>query len=56
MPKQDTPPDLVDGEGERWRWSVSDIDGQAGYQCRELFDYYDREEVEREFGPVREAG
>lgn len=48
-------PDLIDVEGERWWWSVSDIDGEQGYQCRELFCYYGRDQVESYFGPVREV-
>ena len=48
-------PDLIDAEGERWHWSASEIDGKEGYRDRQVFCRYDREFVEREFGPITEV-
>jgi hypothetical protein len=50
----DEHPDLIDNAGERWWWTEWEHE-EPGYQCRELFCLYSREDVERHFGPVREV-
>lgn len=47
-------PDLIDCEGERWRWTTGWQDGD-GYQCADLFCLHSRGSVEQHFGPVTEV-